>query len=77
MPSLDEIIKLDKEKDMAIEEEIKLPRMKLAEALFIAICTVQPGFSEKYPDEERQRAVEELKRLYEFIVGQHDFSVVL
>ena len=78
MPSIEEIVELDKQRAIKDAQKVEvIPRMKLTEALFIAICSVEPGFTIKYTESERKRAVGEIKRLYEFLVGQKEFSVVI
>ena len=49
----------------------------LSDALYIAISSVEPEFGEKYSKEERQQAVDELKRLYQFMFGGTEQSILL
>ena len=78
MPSREEILELDRLREIKDAQKVEaIPRMKLVEALFIAICSVEPGFTIKYSETERKIAVCELKRLYEFLTGQHEYSVVI
>jgi len=70
MPSKEEIFELDRQREEADRNKVVVvPRMVLSDALYIAISSVEPEFGEKYSKEERQRAVDELKRLYQFLFG--------
>lgn len=70
MPSKEEIFELDRQREEADRNKVVVvPRMVLSDALYIAIASVEPEFGEKYSKEERQRAVDELKRLYQFLFG--------
>ena len=77
MPSVEEIVRLDKEASEARckpKEAVVLP-MKFSDALYIAINALSP-LGEKYSDEEKQRAKLEIEKIYNFMYGNDDFSVM-
>jgi len=77
MPYLEEIIRLDKEASEARcrPKEVAVLPMKLVDALYIAINALDP-IGEQYSREDKQRAKSEIEKVYEFLYGGNDFSVV-